>query len=230
MYCLIFVILLFINGSVVAGVSLQGPINFDKAKKLLAADMSKQPELTRKTWYCGCEMESHIVLNCHTGVNPKPSESLEWDHVVPAAVFPKPPSCLTALSGGRKCARSRSRAFRLAEGDLINLVPAEASVNQIKSSKLPDTLEHKFTSKCGFEVGPNSFNPPPDKRGDVARIWFHMNQKHFNGRLIGPHLGPILYLWNHLDPISEEEKFRAMRLARLGSRHLFVPIKQIASL
>lgn len=217
------IIILLTSGSAGAGISVRGPANFEFAKKQIASELAKLPDLNRKTWYCRCEIVHHTVPNCNATMIQKSPDSLEWDHVVPAAVFPKPALCLKSRSGARKCARSRSRAFRFAEGDLVNIVPAEASVNQIKSSKLPNLSEYKFHSKCGFEVGPNSFNPPPNRRGDVARIWFHMNKKHFNGRLIGPSLGPILHHWNLQDPISKEEESWALQLAKLGNRHLFVP-------
>jgi endonuclease I len=219
-------LILLTSGIAGAGISVRGPANFEFAKKELVNELAKLSDLNRKTWYCRCEIVGRAVLNCRTTMLQKSPDSLEWDHVVPAAVFPKPALCLKSQSSARKCARSRSRAFRFAEGDLVNLVPAEASVNQIKSSKLPNLSEYKFHFKCGFEVGPNSFIPPPDRRGDVARIWFHMNKKHFSGRLIGPSLGPILHHWNLQDPISKEEESWALQLAKLGNRHLFVPLKK----
>jgi endonuclease I len=156
------------------------------------------------------------------GVPTRKALTLEWDHVVPAAAFPKPEICRTIDGSQRNCARKRSQSFRFAEADLVNLVPAESQVNQLKSSKLPGLDETRFTSRCGFEVGVHRFNPPPNKKGDLARIWLHMNKKHFEGKLVSLNLGPLLFKWNLEDPISLEERLRAKNLAKLGSAHLFV--------
>ncbi len=205
-----------------AGLSARGPANFEQAKTYLNKALIKAPEAP-KTWYCGCTLQGHKVPRCDTGITSRKPMTLEWDHVVPAALFPKPTSCSHIDGSSRVCARKRSQVFRYGEADLVNLVPAESQVNQLKSSKSPGTDETTFKARCGFEVGVTRFNPPPQKRGDVARIWFHMNKKHFEGKLINLHLAPLLFKWNLEDPISEEETKRAKNLAKLGSPHLFVP-------
>ncbi len=209
---------------VLAGLSARGPANFEQAKTYLNRALNKAPE-SPKTWYCGCTLQGHKVPKCDTGINSKKPLTLEWDHVVPAALFPKPDSCLHIDGSSRMCARKRSQVFRYAEADLVNLVPAESQVNQLKSSKSPGLDETTFKARCGFEVGVTRFNPPLQKRGDVARIWFHMNKKHFDGKLINLGLSALLFKWSLEDPISEEETKRAKDLAKLGSPHLYVPLQ-----
>ncbi|MEI8026808.1 MAG: endonuclease [Pseudomonadota bacterium] len=207
-----------------AGLSVRGPANFEQAKTYLNKALAKAPD-PPKTWYCGCSLQGHKVPHCDTGITSRKPMTLEWDHVVPAALFPKPISCRSIDGSSRVCARKRSQVFRYAEADLVNLVPAESQVNQLKSSKLPGVDETTFKARCGFEVGVTRFNPPPQKRGDVARIWFHMNKKHFEGKLINLSLSPLLFKWNLEDPISEEEVKRAQKLEKLGSPHYFVPLR-----
>lgn len=218
-------ILVFQATAALAGFSPRGPANFEQAKTYLNKALAKTHE-PPKTWYCSCPLQGHKVFPCDTGIPSRKPMTLEWDHVVPAALFPKPSSCLHIDGSARVCARKKSQLFRYGEADLVNLVPAESQVNQLKSSKPPGTGETTFKTRCGFEVGVSKFNPPPEKKGDVARIWFHMNQKHFEGKLINLELGPLLYKWNLEDPISIEETQRARDLARLGSPHLFVPWKE----
>lgn len=179
------------------------------------------------TWYCGCPISNHKISLCNLGIKYDKPLQIEWDHVVPAAMFPRPKKC-EGDSGGiktgksRACSRRLSRRFSLAEADPVNLVAAESAVNQLKGGKIPGFSRDIFTSHCGFEVNSYIFNPPKELRGDVARIWFHMNEKHFNGRLIHKSLSLILLQWAAEDPISKEERMRSKDLLKIGGRHLFV--------
>jgi len=198
-----------------------GLFSFEKTKRILNTKMP------RETWYCGCVINKHAVASCNIGITRSQMMVVEWDHVVPAAIFPKPGVCVSATAiasrmSPRLCARRFSHRFSLAEADPVNLVPAESMVNRLKSSKLPGPSHDTFRAHCGFEVNQKVFNPPIHLRGDVARIWFHMNKKHFSGTLIDPFLGVILHAWHISDPISKQERQRSIELRKLGGRHLFV--------
>ena len=63
------------------------------------------------------------------------------------------------------------------ESDLYNLVPAVGEINGLRSNysfaMIPG--EKRAFGKCDMEIENRKAEPPPDKRGNIARTYFYMD-------------------------------------------------------
>jgi len=122
------------------------------------------------------------------------------------------PSCVDSKGKsykGRRCASRVSAKFREMEADRINLVPAIGQVNALRSNyryyEIPG--EKRKFGKCDIEIEGRKFEPPEDKKGDVARIYRYMSKK-YGISLIGRQASKLFEVWEKGDPISKEECIR----------------------
>ena len=147
--------------------------NFRKAKRIAREFYDYSPF---RSFYCNCPFKGSKV---QLGECPLPSslkqhtrsQKIEWEHIVPASAFGKKfPAWIKGHQHcknkkgtpfkGRKCARIRSRKFRLMEADLYNLVPVVGKVNAIRSNNplgKVTQLESEL-GKCGTKISKQSMH------------------------------------------------------------------------
>lgn len=166
--------------------------------------------------------------------------TIQWEHIVPASLMPvrsyrcwvNPKSveqCMnsdgTAKYSGRECCERTSTVGRAMIFDLFNLTPSSAQLNQYRSNdpygEIPDDQPHEgFGCQCqakdlnGTKAGPGGlFEPPPCKKGDVARVWFYMRDTH--GVQISAAMEAMFKRWSTQDPVSPWEKVAHDRTAAI---------------
>lgn len=201
------------------------------------ADDVIYPEGSRNTFYCGCTYTSHedddgsgsiddLDACGYDGGNNSSSRAqrVEWEHIVPASLMPaRRWACWDGPDGSRGlCERENSDAQRMIF-DLHNLAPSVGQVNQRRSNDryadLPDDTSN-FGS-CQIEDTSGYFEPPPCRRGDVARVWFYMHETY--GVRIPDSEWEMFAQWADGDPISHAELEREERIfAATGQRNRFV--------
>ncbi|MDM8565107.1 endonuclease [Candidatus Halobeggiatoa sp. HSG11] len=179
---------------------------FKKAKKALYP-IYKQLRL-EKTFYCNCQYRNKKPNLSSCGVRPKKDvkrmNRLEAEHVVPASLVGNTMSCWKR--GGRKNCSRNNKAFQLVEGDLHNLVPALGEVNGNRSNYPPvENIrgESREYGNCDVEISRKKFEPPPDKRGDIARAYLYM-WKVYDAPLTRKEI-KMFKLWNWNDKPTQEE-------------------------
>ena len=193
-----------------SSVSWAAPTNFDQAKKL--AQRIHAPEA--KSFYCGCDIRWQgkkgipDLSGCGYQVrkNGPRANRIEWEHVMPAHHFGHQRQCWQ--QGGRKNCVKTDEVFRLMEADLYNLVPAIGEVNGDRSNfrfgVLPSTeLKH---GACPVKVDfkQKVFEPAPNVRGDIARIYFYMADK-YNLNLSRAQQ-QLFIAWHKQDPVTAQER------------------------
>ncbi|MEO1227745.1 MAG: endonuclease [Myxococcota bacterium] len=194
----------------------KGPKNYDDARGLLAG-LFKGPG---KTWYCACRYDGRRKVDARacglpTDLGaPERRGRVEWEHVVPAATFGKRlpawdgahPECERARKRGRECLRMVSPAFNRMEADLYNLRPVVGSVNELRGSRAMSEIRgDDGVGRCDLEVHRGQVEPPDPVKGDVARIYLHMEAR-YPGRGIVDRRDRDAYLrWSREDPASSEE-------------------------
>ena len=98
------------------------PRTFSEAKKI-AWRLYAQQSIE---FYCGCRYQGNRVDLQSCGYQPRKNAQraarIEWEHVVPAWVIGHQRRCWQ--QGGRQNCTRNDEAFRRAEADLFNLVPA----------------------------------------------------------------------------------------------------------
>ncbi|MFX4226479.1 MAG: endonuclease [Porticoccaceae bacterium] len=180
----------------------------------------------RVTFYCGCDYVSdgdrdgsgHPMLDTcgYTGPSTHSSRAkqIEWEHVVPASLMPaRQFECWT--KGSRSdCERDDPQAQAMIF-DLHNLVP---SIGQVNALRLNDRYgeiageERKFGA-CEVEDSKGIFEPRDSERGDVARIWLYMAERH--GVELAPGEREMFIRWHEADPVSDWEVERDKRIEKL---------------
>jgi|ETNmetMinimDraft_32_1059908.scaffolds.fasta_scaffold71645_2 deoxyribonuclease-1 len=159
-------------------------------------------------------------------------DRIEWEHVVPAEWIATGFGC----QEDTRAACRKIDGFKEAEGDLFNLVPAIGEINGDRSSLLygQDDEEKRAYGQCDFEIisvrgssGKVLKQAEPDEtiRGDLARIWFYMEQRY--GVQISLENRETLIHWNIQDPVDVAECTRSRIIAdEMGWNNLFVHCPQ----
>ena len=132
---------------------------------------------------------------------------IEWEHVVPASLLPANKLQCWREGGREKCERESPEA-RTMIYDLHNLVPAIGQVNALRSNDLYMDIDDRAIStvhfgQCQAKDSPNGFEPPDYRKGDVARIWFYMEDRY--ALQIPSDTRRTLIEWHRADPVSQEE-------------------------
>lgn len=117
-----------------------------------------------------------------------------------------------------------------ARRDIHNIVPADRSVNTSRSNKFFDVggIAHDECLACLTDR--DSWEPPDEVKGDVARILFYMDVR-YEGRddsgAVDLRLdwtdADVLFKWHCLDPVSSQEKHKNdIAYAFQGNRNPFI--------
>lgn len=203
--------------------------SFNKAKKILLKQIYADHQIS---FYCGCPFASDGQIIPSDRYTPKKinsrSNRIEWDHVVPAENFGRSfkewreggPECVDKKGKAfksRNCARKTVLAFRYMEADLYNLVPAVGEINGRRSNfrfgMIPG--EARDFGKCDFEVADRMSEPPPEVRGDIARIYFYMDWAYPGRGIIGGSSRNFFEVWSKSDPVDSWERKRSKRIERI---------------
>jgi deoxyribonuclease I len=172
---------------------------------------------------------------------------LEWEHIVPASSLGDELSCwkdgddaCVTRKGktfkGRKCCAKVSEEFKMMEADLHNLTPAVGEVNGDRSNHPHGNIANRddvdFTyGKCPFvisksfrdedngltRIAEQSPEQGRDVRGDIARIWFYMNDAY--GVDIPTEIWNQLVGWSQDDPVDDAELARDQRIFDAQGNH-----------
>ena len=145
-------------------------------------------------------------------------DRIEWEHVVPAEWIATGFGC----QEDTRAACRKIDGFKEAEGDLFNLVPAIGEINGDRSSLLygQDDEEKRAYGQCDFEIisvredsaeSLKQAEPKESIRGDLARIWFYMEQRY--GVQIPLENRATLVHWNIQDPVDGLECDRSKIIA-----------------
>ncbi len=205
--------------------------NFSEAKKLAARVYHDN----RQTFYCGCSYDNKKRVDANScGYRPRKNrrrgQRIEWEHVVPAYALGhtrqcwREPICRNSKGKpykGRRCCEKIDPEFRSMVSDLRNLVPAIGELNGDRSNFNFSLLEGepRRYGACDFEVDHSTrkVEPTPSVRGDIARIYFYMQQTY--GLPISNKQRRLFQQWDREDPITTWERERNARIDNIVKRH-----------
>jgi len=133
-----------------------------------------------------------------------------------------------------------------AETDLHNLVPVDRTVNSARGNRFYSEAGEPHRECEGCLIGPGSWAPPLEVRGDAARIAFYMDVRYegtdgtdvldlslgdepsTEARQFGERA--TLLAWHCDDPVSVEEVQRHEAVARVqGNRNAFVDSPELVA-
>ena len=115
--------------------------------------------------------------------------------------------------------------YRYMQADLYNLVPANGQVNALRSNYSYAIIpgEPRQFGDCDMEIEGKKAEPRPEVRGDIARIYFYMNDVYPGKGIISKKNRKLFHAWNKADPVDKWEKERARRIERIqGNSNKFV--------
>jgi deoxyribonuclease I len=211
--------------------------SFNKAKKILLREVYRDHQVT---FYCGCPFDNAKQILPSDKYTPKKegkrAHRLEWEHIVPAHAFGQSfpewrngdLECRTKkgkVFKGRNCARKMSKKFRYMEADMYNLVPAIGEINGLRSNYSYAMIpgEKRKFGNCDMEIQDRKAEPPPDKRGDIARTYFYMNWAYPGHGVISKKNRKLFKAWNKQDPVDDWECERDRRIEKIqGNENPYV--------
>ncbi|WP_221885498.1 endonuclease [Vreelandella populi] len=203
--------------SVSFAVDASPPPSFAAAKRIAEQQIYYDKN---ESFYCGCtfDFESGPDLeSCGYEIRKQPARAnrIEWEHVMPAYDFGRQLQCWQ--EGGRDNCRRNDPVFRMAEADLHNLVPAIGEVNGDRSNMrfamVNDPVHEYGACQVAVSFQERSFQPPPHRVGDIARIYWYMRDTY--GIQISRQQQQLFEAWNRMDPVDEWELERNRRIAAI---------------
>ncbi len=213
--------------------------SFSKSKKLL---LNKVYCDHRETFYCACQfkMDKKVIFQADkfspTTKHRKRADRIEWEHVVPAQSFGQSFKewrdgdrvCVNKTGKsfkGRKCAEKANMEYRYMQADLYNLTPAIGQINALRSNYSYAMIpgEKRIFGPCDMEIEKRKAEPRAEIRGDIARIYFYMDDAYPGHGIISKKNRKLLMAWAKEDPIDDWERERARRIESIqGNRNSFV--------
>lgn len=212
--------------------------SFSKAKKMLLKQVYFDH---RETFYCGCPFTPDKSIIKSDKFSPdtkhfKRSQRIEWEHVVPAQSFGQSfkewregdPGCVDRKGKsfkGRKCAEKVNMEYRYMQSDMYNLVPATGQVNALRSNYSYAMIpgEPRRFGNCDMEIEDRKAEPRPEIRGDIARIYFYMDDAYPGHGVISKKNRKLFEAWDKSDPVDDWERERARRMEKLqGNKNKFI--------
>jgi len=199
------------------------PSSFSKAKRIAADLYADRAE----TFYCACAYSVRTIDPTGCGYQPrkqpKRGARVEWEHVVPAWEVGHQRQCWQ--EGGRKHCKRTDPVFVRMTSDLHNLVPAVGELNGDRSNFRFGMIEGepRAYGRCDFEVDfkLRRAEPAPERRGDVARIYFYMRDTY--GLRLSRQQQQLFEAWHRSDPVDAAERERDARIERVqGNSNCYV--------
>lgn len=210
--------------------------SFNSAKKMLLSQVYFD-HMT--TFYCGNLFRKDQSVIASAKYTPKKqtsrSKRIEWEHVVPAHAFGQAfkewrdgdVGCTSNGKPfkGRNCARKMNRQFRYMESDMHNLVPAIGEINGNRSNysfaMIPG--EKREYGSCDIEIENRRAEPAPHIRGNIARIYFYMDESYPGRGIISSSSRKMFESWDQSDPVDAWECERNARIDEIqGNGNRFV--------
>ncbi|EEG08287.1 endonuclease [Pseudogulbenkiania ferrooxidans] len=210
--------------TLVSGKHSVGHRDFNNAKKVLPEVFAGMEE----DFYCGCKYSGKDVNFASCGYQPRKNAArasrIEWEHVVPAWVLGHQRQCWQ--QGGRKNCVATDAAFRMAEGDLNNLVPAVGEVNGDRGNlsygawtRTPTPMYGQCRTIVDFKN--RRVQPREEVRGRAARITLYMHDQY--GLRMSSQDRQLMCAWAKTYPVDEWERQREARIVALqGSGNPYV--------
>lgn len=190
--------------------------SFTKAKKLATEIYSERPI----AFYSSCDYYEvggiltpvHSSCGYVTRSDTTRSKRIEWEHVVSMWELAHELDCWK--EGGRENCSSDDK-FKQMETDLQNLVPTIGEVNNDRSNFEHSIIENEdrvYGQYVDIEVDFTNrlFEPRPEVRGDIARIYFCMQKKY--GLEYSDERTRLYYGWKESDPVDSWEKIRSEKI------------------
>jgi len=211
--------------------------SFNKAKKLLLKNVYNDHRIT---FYCNCPFTIDKKIIPSDKYTPKKeskrAKRVEWEHIVPAHAFGQSfpewrdghPKCVNSKGKpfkGRNCARKMAITFRYMESDMYNLVPAVGEINGLRSNYSFGMIsgEEREFGNCDMEIEDRKAEPPPEKRGNIARTYWYMDWAYPGHGVISNKNRKLFQIWNKEDPVDRWECERCKRIEKLqGNENPFV--------
>lgn len=211
--------------------------SFNKAKKLLLKEVYYDHRIT---FYCGCPFTMDKKIIPSEKYTPKKeskrAKRVEWEHVVPAHAFGQSfpewrdghAECVSSKGKpfkGRNCARKMAVKFRYMESDMYNLVPAVGKINALRSNYSFGMIpgEKREFGSCDMEIESRKAEPPPEKRGDIARTYFYMDWAYTGHGIVSNKNRKLFQVWNKGDPVDSWECERCKMIETIqGNENPFV--------
>ncbi|PXX50584.1 endonuclease [Aquitalea magnusonii] len=209
--------------ALVRGDKAVGHRDFNGAKRVLPKVFAGMQE----DFYCGCAYQGKAVdwLSCGyvPRKNPERARRIEWEHVVPAWVLGHQRQCWQ--QGGRKNCSGNDEVYRLAEGDLNNLVPAVGEVNADRSNLSYSAWARQPTriyGQCGTVVdfAGKRVQPREEVRGRAARITLYMHQRYALN--MSRQDRQLMCAWARQYPVDSWETRRNARIVSLQGEGNFL--------
>jgi deoxyribonuclease-1 len=212
------------SADLVSGKRSVGHRDFSNAKKVLPSVFAGMEE----DFYCGCNYHGKDVDFASCGYEPRKNAArasrIEWEHVVPAWVLGHQRQCWQ--QGGRKNCVATDAAFRMAEGDLNNLVPAVGEVNGDRGNLSYGAWTRELTTMYGrcqtiVDFKNRRVQPREEVRGRAARITLYMHDQY--GLRMSSQDRQLMCAWAKTYPVDEWERTREERIVALqGSGNPYV--------
>ena len=178
----------------------------------------------QEAFYSGCEYyvmgKKLVPLRDACGYVTRKDENraarIEWEHVVSMWQVGHQLQCWQ--DGGRSNCAKVNNKYRHMETDLHNLVPSIGEINNDRSNHKHGMIEgepriygENIDAEVDFKAG--IFEPRPEVRGDIARIYFYMQQKY--GLSYSSQQTQLFNAWSNSDPIDSWERERNLAIAAL---------------
>lgn len=98
-----------------------------------------------------------------------------------------------------------AKVFRYMEADLYNLVPEAADTNRLRSNYDPAMIpdEKRAFGTCDIEIENRTFEPRPEIRGDIARIYLYMDHAYPKHGILSRQKRQLFEAWSKQDPVDE---------------------------
>ena len=100
---------------------------------------------------------------------------------------------------------------------MYNLVPAIGEINGLRSNysfaMIPG--EKRVFGKCDMEIEGRKAEPPPDKRGNIARTYFYMDWAYPGHGVISKKNRKLFQAWDKEDPVDAWECERCRRIEKI---------------
>jgi len=191
---------------------------FSSAKKAVFA-----VSVEKKTFYCGCPFDDKKIVDLKAcgyqfRKSKKRASHVEVEHVVPAdKLCGKTPEWVSGSDAcvdhkgrrykGRRCASEHNPSCEMAYNDLHNLRPAVGEINNDRSNYPFADIPGEDTTYggCSFQIKNQKVDPPKGIRGDIARIYLHMNAAYPELHILSPAEVELFQAWSMADPVTPAE-------------------------
>jgi len=108
---------------------------------------------------------------------------------------------------------------------MYNLVPVMGEINGLRSNYSFGMIpgEKREFGNCDMEIENRKAEPPPEKRGNIARTYFYMDWAYPRHGIISNKNKKLFHVWNKEDPIDAWECERCQRIKGIqGNENPFV--------